>query len=58
LWPKFFFATAAHSIARSSGYGPLDAEVREMMAEAHPPPPPGGHFRASISFNLGQRSSV
>lgn len=46
----------SHAITSSSGSAALDAAVRNMMASAHAPPPPGGSFRGSINinFNLGR----
>jgi len=50
-------AIISHSITRSSGNNSaIDATVHQMLAASHPPHPPGGSFRGSvtISFNLAK----
>jgi protein TonB len=41
-----------HSIVRSSGAPVLDRAVDRMMAALALPPPPGGHFRATVPIRF------
>jgi protein TonB len=43
---------ANHSIIRSSGAPALDRAVDRMMAALALPPPPGGHFRATVPIRF------